>query len=833
MKSFSVRNFEIRQGKRPKGKKMKVSLNWLKRHVDLPESVAEIEKALTSIGLEVEGIEEPGKVYDKLVVAKVLTCENHPDSDHLHITTVNNGTETIQIVCGAPNVAAGQTVVLAPIGAELPMNDGTVLKMKKSKIRGVESFGMICAEDEIGLSDDHGGIMVLDDSIPAGTPFVSLGMYDVCFELNVTPNRPDALCHRGVARELAAKFGRELKSLSYNLVECEESAADAASLEVVPGCGCSRYTGRVIKGVEVKPSPSWLAKLLHAVGMNSINNVVDITNFILMDVGQPLHSFDMDQLKGSMIKVRRAVKGEKIQTIDHTDHELTEAELVICDGDRPVAVAGTMGGVESEIVDSTKNVFLESAYFNPTIVRKQAKRLGISSDSSYRFERGIDVTTQDEYSKYACAMIQEVAGGKVFKGSVEYTGEDHPKELRKVELRVSRVAKIIGMEVPAEQIKSLLTGINLAVAGETAEAMTFVIPGNRPDLEREVDLIEEVARLVGFDNIPYSLPKFTMQPNDLPAIEVMNRKIRKTLSAMGLHECLSLRFTSKARTEAIFGAESDDDRRTKPAPLLNPLSEEQGVVPTSLLPNLLKAVAENEKNRPGSIRLFEVAKGQFKRDRKDVRDPGFDESNLVALTIAGAFDVDPLNDKPKQIDFAAFKGFVVSFFKRLGLVVEVRTPSKLEVFLHPGKQAEVVCNGTVVGTFGALHPSVLGANDISYETFVLEANLDLMEKESHKKIIFQAFSRQVPSSRDISIEVAKSMTHEEIVARIKGFNPKNLAKITLKSIYEGEKIEAGKKNMVYSLVYQAMDRTLTDDEVNKAHNKLRDKLVGNGDIVLR
>jgi phenylalanyl-tRNA synthetase beta chain len=812
---------------------MKVSLNWLRRHVDLPESAEEVAKALTSIGLEVEGMEEPGKVYDKLIVAKVLTCEPHPDSDHLHITTVNDGKETLQVVCGAPNVAAGQTVVLAPIGAELPLPDGTKLKMKKSKIRGVESFGMICAEDEIGLSDDHAGIMVLDDSIPAGTPFVSLGMYDVCYELNVTPNRPDALSHRGVARELAAKFNRPLKPLQYELKEDAEEAKNAISLNVAPGCGCSRYVGRVIKDVKVEKSPAWLAKLLHAVGMNSINNVVDVTNFILMDVGQPLHSFDMDQLNGKTIKVRRAVKGEKIETIDHTAHELLESDLVICDGDRPACVAGVMGGVESEIVDATKNVFLESAWFNPTIVRKQSKRLCITTDSSYRFEREIDFCTQDEYSRYACAMIQELAGGRILKGSVEYTGDDHKKELDQVTLRTERAAKVIGMEVTTEQIEKLLTGICLEVITKDADSITFRIPSFRPDLTREVDLIEEIARLIGFDNIPYSLPKFTMQPNDLPAIEVLNRKIRKTLSAMGLHECLSLRFTSKARTEALFGAANDADKRSMPALLLNPLSEELGAVPTSLLPNLLKAVAENEKNRPGSIRLFEVAKGQFKRDRKDVRDPGFDESNLVAIAVAGAFDVDPLNDKPKQIDFASFKGLVVSFFKRLGFVVEIRVPQKLEVFLHPGKQAEVLVNGNSVATFGALHPSAMAANEITYDTYVLEADMDKLVKESHKKIVFQPFSRQVPSSRDISIEVTKAMTHEEVLARIKSFNPKNLAKITLKSIYEGEKIEAGKKNMVYSLVYQAMDRTLTDDEVNKAHNKLREKLVQNGDIVLR
>jgi phenylalanyl-tRNA synthetase beta chain len=289
---------------------------------------------------------------------------------------------------------------------------------------------------------------------------------------------------------------------------------------------------------------------------------------------------------------------------------------------------------------------------------------------------------------------------------------------------------------------------------------------------------------------------------------------------------------SKARTEALFGAENDD-RRSKPAALLNPLSDELGVVPTSLLPNLLKSVAENEKNRPGSVRLFEVAKGQFKRERKDVRDPGFDESNLVALTIAGAFDVNPLNDKPAQIDFAAFKGFVQSFLKRVGLVVEFRVPAKAELFLHPGKQVEVLADGVVLGTMGELHPTAMAAFDIGYTTYVMELDMDKMEHATHKKIVFEPFSRQVPSSRDISIEVEKTMTHEQILARIKGLNPKNLAKITLKSIYEGDKIEAGKKNLVYSLTYQAMDRTLTDDEVNKAHNKLRDKLVANGDIVLR
>lgn len=809
---------------------MKVSVNWLKRHVDLPESIEEIEAALTSVGLEVEGKEEPGKVYDKLIVAKVLTCENHPDSDHLHITTVDTGKETLQIVCGAPNVAQGQTVVVAPIGAELPLPDGTTLKMKKAKMRGVESFGMICAEDEIGLSDDHAGIMVLDDSIPAGTPFVSLGLYDAVLEVNVTPNRPDALSHRGIARELAAKFNRELKPLSYTVRESNEAVSSRKELYVEPGAGCPRYVGRIIENVKIGPSPAWLSKLLHVVGLNCVNNVVDITNFVLMDVGQPLHSFDMSRLEGNAIKVRRATKGETITTIDHTVHELQESDLVICDGNRPACVAGVMGGVESEITEETKNVFLESAYFDPKTVRRQSKRLGLSSDSSYRFERGIDPFTQAEMNDYACALIQEVAGGEILQGRLEFTGEEAKKTPDVLEIREERVEKLLGVSIKAPEIKKYLESIGL----KEVSPLRFEIPGFRPDLEREVDLIEEVARLYGYDNIPYDLPSFKMATNELPADERLNRKIRGTLSAMGIHEGLSLRFTSKASTVALFGDNLEDDRRSRPAPLLNPLSEDLGVLPTSLLPNLLKAVAENEKNRPGSVRLFEVGKGQFRTVRESVRDTGFEEVPLLAITLAGHWKTNPLEEKPAPISFLDFKGLLLGFFKRLGLQVNLRLPKKQEAFMHPAQQAEIVCGKIVLGTAGLLHPAVQKEFDIGFNAVcVAEFDISKIELASRNSTVFEPFSRQVPSSRDISLEVNEQMMHETILSRIKGFNPKNLADIRLKSIYQGDKIEAGKKNLVYTLVYQASDRTLTDDEVNKVHNKLREKIVADGDIILR
>lgn len=819
---------------------MLVSINWLKRHIDLPESITEIEKTLTAVGLEVEGKNEPGKVYEKLIVAKVITCEPHPDSDHLHITTVNNGQETIQVVCGAPNVKAGQTVVLAPIGAELPLPNGEKLKMKKSKIRGVESFGMICAEDEIGLSDNHAGIMELDDSIEAGTPFVSLGFYDTTLELNVTPNRPDALSHRGVARELAAQFNRPLKKLEYSITEETIPVSDKISLSVEPECGCTRYVGRVLTDIQVNASPAWLSKLLHAVEIPSINNVVDITNFILMDIGQPLHSFDMDQLSGNSIQVRRAHTDEKITTIDHKEYQLATSDLAICDGNTPACVAGVMGGAESEISEKTQNVFLESAYFNPTIVRKQSKRLGLSSDSSYRFERGIDPFMQEEASLYACSLIQQLTNCKILKGAVSYTSPEHPETLKQVSIRPSRVAKVLGISPSADEIRKRLTSIGLVeetpccnVPEKDAEHLTFSIPGYRPDLEREVDLIEEVARLIGFDKIPYDLPLIRMQPNDLPIQEQINRKIRYALAAMGLHECLSLRFTSKKITQNIFGSPNENDPRTKPAALLNPLSEDLGVIPTSLLPNLLKYVAENEKNRPGAIRLFEVAKGQYSRPRQSDKDTGFDEVPLLAIAMAGHWKTNALEEKPSSISFLDFKGVIVSLFKRLGLSVEFNIPKTQETFLHPAQQAELVCGSLILGTAGSLHPAVMEKMDISYETCVLEVRLDLVEKAMQNKVTFTSFSRQVPSSRDISIEVDEKMTHESVLKRISELNPKNLASIHLKSIYQGDKIAAGKKNMVYSLVYQAMDKTLTDEEVNKVHNKLREKLVSNGDILLR
>ena len=442
-------------------------------------------------------------------------------------------------------------------------------------------------------------------------------------------------------------------------------------------------------------------------------------------------------------------------------------------------------------------------------------------------------------SDYACALIAELAGGQVLSGALQYTSMHHQVAPQVVSVRVSRVQKVVGISPTANEIRQMLTGIGLvevtpcACAPGDSDTLNFHIPGFRPDLEREVDLIEEIARLTGYDNIPYDAPKFQAEINDLPVQERLNRKIRYTLSAMGLHECLSLRFSSKKRVAQVFG-EPNEDPRSRPAPLLNPLSEDLGVLPTSLVPNLLRDVAENAKNRPGSIRLFEVGKAQFAvPERRTDRDPGFDEVPLLALVLAGHWKTQALQDKPSAIDFASTKGVVAALCKRLSIPVEFRVPAQPQVWLHPHRQAEVVCGNKVLGALGEVHPAVLEKFDIELPCYAVELNLSIAESSIQSRVAFQPFSRQVPSTRDISLEVDEKMTHGEVVARIKGLHPKNLVDITLKSLYQGDKIAAGKKNLLYQLTYQTMDRTLTDDDVNKVHDKLREKLVADGTIALR
>ena len=811
---------------------MLASLNWLRRYVDIDISVEEVEKALTSLGLEVESVDDQGDAYSDLIVAKVLEREKHPDAEKLSVTKVFDGENELQVVCGAPNVDKGQTVVFAPVGSRLPTEDpAKPFKIKKAKIRGVESLGMICAEDEVGLGDSHNGIMVLDDALEAGTKINSLpGFYDVILEINVTPNRPDALSMIGIARELAGHLGKELKMPEFDLEEDSETIEDKITIEIEEGCGCTKYTGRIIQGVKIGESPEWLKSYLNTVGVASINNVVDATNFVLFETGQPSHAFDLNKLPEKAIVIRNAQDKEKLTTLDHVERELMESDMVICDANTPVCLGGVMGGENTEISAETTDVFLEVAYFNPPTVRKTARRLGLSSDSSYRFERGISPFQQEAVSDYLASLIKELAGGKVLKGRIDCITDDHPKELVEASIRLSRIKKVLGVDVASERVTSLLERIGLKKVKEENETLTFQIPGYRPDLLSEVDLVEEVVQKIGFEEIPMLFPKFELALNELPKKEMVTRKVRDTLAAAGLNETISLKFDSIANLENVFA--EGDERRDKFVKIINPLSEDLAVMPTSLLPRYLKSVEYNEKNRETSARFFEVSKSFFSdAENKTDKYPGVIEKEILGGMVAGSWDYQSVSDKPSDISVLDLKGILENLFSQLRLNV-VFNRASTQSFFHPNKQFEILLHNKVIGFAGEVHPQVLKNMDVSLTSCYFEVDYSVIIEHALKEKKFKAFSKAGKVTKEISMQVDSTLDHQSILDKVKKVKTKNLVDVNLQSIYEGQGVPEGKKAVLYQFVYQS-DKTLNDNEVNKAQENLANKLAEDSEIEYR
>ncbi|MEO7425447.1 MAG: phenylalanine--tRNA ligase subunit beta, partial [Fibrobacteria bacterium] len=664
---------------------MEVSLNWIKKYVEISgpaDDPQALSKALTSLGLEVEGMRILGGLPG-VVSAEVLECERHPEADKLSVCKVTDGTEIHPVVCGAPNVAKGQKVLLAKVGAELP-GEGPgkpSLKIKKAKLRGQESHGMICAEDEVGLGEGHDGILVLDPATPLGLPMDRIpGLGDVIFELNVTPNRPDALCHIGVARELAAILG---KPLSYPRAELSEDGPDIAGsigIALEDKQGCTKYVGRVIRGVKVGPSPDWLVKALRSIGKRSINNVVDLTNFVLFELGQPSHAFDLKKIRGGKVIIRKGRAGEKLTTLDGVERAITGEDMVIADAEGPMVLAGVMGGRDSEVDAATTDIFLETAYFNPAVVRRQGRRHGLSSDSSFRFERGIDPLNTAEVNDYLAALIARECGGAdgsaapvVANGRLEAMAPLHPTAPRNVALRPARAEKLLGLVLGVETCVQRLESIGLMRGGASQvnreESIAFAIPGFRGDLEREADLIEEIARLGDYNNIPVILPTLTLGYKALPPVENLARKLRHHLRDAGLNEALNLRFSSR-KALAKLGL-APEDARGAYVPLRNPLSEEWEILPTTTLPALLNAAAYNQNNQERNIRLFEIAKSFYNRpEARSERAPGVLEEEMLYLVLAGDWpDRRPWNGDSAvaaPIEFHHLKGLLKNLLAAAG-----------------------------------------------------------------------------------------------------------------------------------------------------------------------
>jgi phenylalanyl-tRNA synthetase beta chain len=849
---------------------MEVSLNWIKKYVDLSGSSngtpdddpAALSKALTSLGLEVEGMRIVGGMAG-VVSAEVLECGRHPEADKLSVCSVTDGTETYPVVCGAPNVAKGQKVLLAKVGAELPGG----LKIKKAKLRGQESHGMICAEDEVGLGESHDGILVLDPSTPNGLPMDRIpGLGDVVYELNVTPNRPDALNHVGVAREVAAKYGKPLRYPGSELDEKGPDIAGLIDIKLEDLAGCTKYVGRVIQGVKVGPSPDWLVKSLKSIGKRSINNVVDLSNYVLFELGQPSHAFDLNKIRGRQVVIRKGRDGETLTTLDGVERKITSEDMLIADATGPMVLAGVMGGKDSEVDESTTDIFLEVAYFNPSVVRRQGRRHGLSSDSSYRFERGVDPLITSWASDYLAGLIAKWCGGAgaapvVAKGRLEKASPEHPHSHRIVYLRPARAEKLLGVDIGTQECIRRLEAIGLE-SRDTAhvhgqEALGFAIPGFRGDLEREADLIEEVARLGDYNNIPVVLPSLPLGFKALPPVESLSRTLKHHLRDAGLNETLSLRFSSR-KALAKLGLAAEDPRGAF-VPLRNPISEEWEILPTTTLPSLLNAAAYNQNNQERNIRLFEVAKSFYHRPQeRSERVPGVWEEEMAYLVLAGDWsDRRPWSGDSaaaESLEFHHLKGLLENLLAAAGVKARLAHPGA-EAYLHPvesgsiladlappaagtqilygAKRAEEWQKAARIGGFGILHPRVQGAFDLKGPVLVAEISLSGLLAAVPRDRKFAAFGNFSAVSRDLNLVVDDARSHGDILGLMPVSRIPILQEVRLNSVYRGTGVPEGKKALHYSFIYRHAEKTLTDEEVNKAQEKLNQELAKDSGIVFK
>ena len=784
---------------------MNVTLNWLKAYIDFEFSPVELADRLTMLGIEVEAIKQLGTGLDRVVVGRVDAVGPHPNADKLVLCQVDVGeAESLQIVCGAPNVREGMFAPVATIGATLPIG----LTIKSAKLRGEVSQGMLCSEKELGLSEDAAGLMELSTDVSLGTLLTeALGLDDVMFELEITPNRPDCLSLIGVAREVRAETGNPLKFPSVDLKESDTDIQELTSVTIDAPDLCPRYAARVIQGVKVGESPTWLQQRLESVGVGVINNIVDVTNFVLMEYGQPLHAFDYHKLGENRIVVRRASDGEQLTTLDEVDREFTTDMLVIADAEKPVALAGIMGGYDSEITETTCDVLLESAYFNSSSVRATAKALGINTEASYRFERGADPGAVLAALDRAAQLIAELAGGTVCKGIVDvYPGE---KPLREIQIRPNRVNFVLGTEIEATEMEQILSRLGFDVEA-SGSAYQVTIPTFRSDITREIDLIEEIARVYGYDNIPTTLPKGDIPiPAPDPKVEV-RRRLKRFLLAAGMMEVVNYSFCDP-NCFAKIRLVSDSPLRDA-VPLRNPLSPEMSLLRTTLIPGLLENTQHNRNHQINAIGLFEIG-SVF------VRDGDQKEPERIAGILAGQIGDGIYGNPYRNPDFFDIKGLVEGMLEVCGITEYTLQKTDIPTF-HPGRNAEVLLGEMSVGTFGEVHPGVLENYDLPYKAYLFEFDLEALVNAAVFAKRFEPISIYPKVERDLAIVVDKAVLSNMPIELIYTTGGEWVESVRLFDVYEGEQVPEGKKSLAYAIVYHSANETLTDKAVNALHDKV-------------
>ena len=786
---------------------MKISLNWLKDYVELP-SVDELCKRLTMAGLEVEGVESPGAGLKGVVVAQIVESVQHPNADKLSVTKIACGlAEPIQVVCGAKNYKVGDKVPLATIGTTLPGG----LTIKQAPLRGVDSFGMLCSSKELAITEESSGLLILDPSLAVGTPIAeALGMNDVVLELNVTPNRADALSHLGVAREVATLLGKPLKLPTVTLKESTEIVDFVIRIE--DSTRCLRYAARVIEGVKVGPSPKWLQDRLKAVGVRSINNLVDVTNYVLFETGQPLHAFDLDKLAGGQIVVRTAKPNERIKTLDDKDRELHAEDLLICDRDSAQVIAGVMGGAHSEVTNATTNVLLECATFLPSSVRRSAKRHALHTESSHRFERGTDISNVPNVLDRAAQLIAELGQGTVLKGRIdEYP---NPKAPAQVTLRVARVNEVLGTQIPASECHRILTALGFQRVSGTDDVVTYSVPQVRVDVSIEEDLIEEIARVYGYDAIPMSLPRGLSGLEAERPLANVERRIRQSMAGQGFDEVVNFSFVGKAELEAFGAAEGA-------ITVSNPIAADQSVMRTTLLPSLVANVTRSARHQAQGVRFYEYARTYRPNPAGGKGSaPAAVETAHVAGAVWGVRDGEKSwANKDIAADFYDAKAAVESLLESLH-IDGVTFAAFESPWFHPRASAQVLRGKTVLGVIGELHPRAMKKLDAPAGVFLFQ--LDLKPLVAAAKLVPQAASlSKFPSvQRDLAVVVEQPVASDSVRSVILEVGKPLVRDALVFDVYTGPQLGEGKKNLAYALTYAADDRTLTDAEVTAAHQRI-------------
>ncbi|WP_411895545.1 phenylalanine--tRNA ligase subunit beta [Winogradskyella sp. A2] len=801
---------------------MKISYNWLKQFIKIDWDAEKTGELLTDLGLEIEGIEAYESVKGGLkgiVVGEVLTCKQHPNADRLKLTTVDIGEDApLQIVCGAPNVAKGQKVPVATIGTTLYSAEGEAWKIKKGKIRGEESHGMICAEDELGLGESHDGIMVLDKHFKVGTEASKVFKIenDQVFEIGLTPNRADAMSHYGVARDL--KAGLLQKEVALELITPSVSSyhVDARSLKIDVDVKdkekCPRYCGVTISGVKVETSPSWLQHRLKSIGLSPINNIVDITNYVLHELGQPLHAFDAQKIAGNKVVVKTCKAGTKFTTLDEVVRELHEDDLMICDGDKPMCIAGVFGGIDSGVSENTRDIFLESAYFNPVSIRKTAKRHGLNTDASFRFERGIDPNITEYALKRAALLIAEVAGGEITSD----VSDSYPIKIEDYQVRLSfdNAKKLIGEEIPRETIKSILTSLDIKVNNVTEAGLGLTVPAYRNDVQREADIIEEILRVYGYNNVG-TTEKLNASISNSTRFEdyKLQNIIGNQLASQGFFEIMTNSLTTPNYTELSEQLKSEHN-----VEMLNPLSNDLSIMRQSLLFSGLESTAHNINRKRGDLKLFEFGKSyhQYSESREEYKH--------LSLFVTGNKTQDRWNSTAIPSDFFYLKGIVESVLERLGLNRLKSVPVKSDVFsegmtLSLGKKKLV--------DFGLVKKSVLKTFGISQQVLFADVNWDnVLEMTKHNSIKFKAIPKYPEVRRDFALLIDSSVSFEDIYTTAKQTEKQLLKNVNLFDVYEGKNLSQGKKSYAVSFTLQDENKTLTDKQIDKIMSKLQSNFEG-------